>query len=501
MSSFYETIFLKEDSSLENKLSLIKTNPRANKDDVYMLEAGIAGEKQVAYHLNKANIGMYAMRDINLICDDLKSQIDFIVVTSHHCYFIECKNYNADIIHVDELGNFEISTRYGKRYNKIGIKSPLSQVDDQLTVFKKICLNDQEKVKSLLGNMKFKDYFKTIVVFTNPENRLNLKKAPNDIKYRILKVDNLIRQIEYDDKHYTGERFNQEQMNNIATFILNNNVSVEVESIPQSYYVEPEIRQNTNYPSRVSYSNRVNNRKNTGIIAGLLSGLGEIVLIIVALSILSLMFSNNNSNKNSSLSEKYKTLNASNIEAINNLKTVYNSSKENGFDLYDHNQCKNLKEIMPDNFLCLGVPMQVNFVDDNNLSIYKTFTCYYLKYDLDNKKLIEVSSKYVGYDNQCPGQDVGFITYDPNNEYLQKIGGYEKVLEMARFAHNNSSGFDNYYDYNHIAERGGNPGLYSIYKAKVDGYFGTISNKGSVRYDNNMEDFKTMVEYYYYIMK
>ena len=31
-----------------------------------------------------------------------------------------------------------------------------------------------------------------------------------------------------------------------------------------------------------------------------------------------------------------------------------------------------------------------------------------------------------GYDNQCPGQDVGFITYDSNNEYLQKIGGYEQ---------------------------------------------------------------------------
>lgn len=501
MSSFYETIFLKEDSSLEHKLSLLKTNPRANKDDVYRLEAGIAGEKQVAYHLNKANIGMYAMRDINLVCNDLKSQIDFIVVTSHHCYFIECKNYNVDIIHVDELGNFEISSRNGKRYKKIGIKSPLSQVDDQLTVFKKICLNNQLTVKNLLGDIKFKNYFKTIVVFTNSECRLNMQKAPNDIKYRILKVDNLIRQIEYDDKHYTGKRFNQEQMNNIATFILNNNVSVEVESIPQSYYLEPEIRQNINYPSRVSYSNRVNNRKNTGLIAGLLSGLGRIVLIIVALSIISLIFSNNNSNDNNSIREKYKTLTTSNIEAINNLKTVYNSSKENGFDLYDYNQCKNLKEIMPDNFLCLGVPMQVNFTDGNKLSIYKTFTCYYLEYDLDNKKLINVSSKYVGYDNQCPGQDVGFITYDPNDEYLQKIGGYEKVLEMARFAHNNSSGFDNYYDYNHIAERGGNPGLYSAYKVKVDGYFGTISNKGNVIYDNNMEDFKTMVEYYYYIMR
>ena len=240
MSLFYETIFLKKDSSLEKKLGILKTNSKANKDEIYMLETGIAGENQVAYHLNKSNIGMYVLRDVNLVCDDLKAQIDFVVVTSHHCYFIECKNYNADIIRVDETANFEMSTRYGKKYNKVGIKSPMSQVEDQFSVFKKICLNNQEKVTSLLAGVKFKDYFKTIVVFTNSESRLDLKHAPNSVKYRLLKVDNLIRQIEYDGEHCDGKKFSKEQMNDIAMFILENNVPVKIGEIQENIdHLEP----------------------------------------------------------------------------------------------------------------------------------------------------------------------------------------------------------------------------------------------------------------------
>ena len=246
MEKFYETIFLKSDSTLESKLDNLKRINKINNDEYYMLQKGINGEKQVQYHLGKSNIGMYALRDINLKCEDLKAQVDFVLVTSHHCYFVECKNYNADIIHVDETRNFEMSTRYGKKYNKMGIKSPLSQVDDQLNVFKKICLNNQEQTKELLNGIRFKDYFKTMVVFTNPENRLNIKKAPRDIKYRILKVDNLIRQIEYDDKHYTGKRLTKTQIENMANYILSNNVQVEIEQLEPIEYVEPIEMNRTN---------------------------------------------------------------------------------------------------------------------------------------------------------------------------------------------------------------------------------------------------------------
>ena len=233
MASFYETIFLKEDSLLEKRLIDLDVNQK-NKKDIYMLQKGIEGEKQVAYHLNKANLGMYVLRDVNFSCDDMNAQVDFVVVTSHHCYFIECKNYSADIVRVDENRNFELSTKSGNKYEKLGIKSPISQVEDQLSVFKRLCLRNQDEVKELLNGVKFKDYFKTIVVFTNPENRLDLKKTPTDIKYRILKVDNIIRQIEYDQNHYNGKNLSKNQLFNIAEFILKNNVEVKVEKIEES---------------------------------------------------------------------------------------------------------------------------------------------------------------------------------------------------------------------------------------------------------------------------
>lgn len=224
MENFNKPIVLKDDSSLDKKIELSKR--RMSADELSKYERGSQGEKELLYHLNKSNIGMYIMRDINLSVDNMSAQIDFIVVTSHHCYFIECKNYNSDKIIIDSNGNFEIRNKHGNRYERKGIKSPLSQVKDQLTVFKRICLNNEEKVKQLLSKTRFNDYFKELVVFTNSENRIDNTKAPIDMKYKVLKADNIIRQIEYDSSHYNGIRLSQEDMIAIADFILSNNVDI-----------------------------------------------------------------------------------------------------------------------------------------------------------------------------------------------------------------------------------------------------------------------------------
>ena len=286
MSAFYETVFFKTDSSLEKKLSIAKNNPYYNKEDLHMLEAGVAGEKQVVYHLNKSNVGMYVLRDINIEIEDLKAQIDFIVVTSHHCYFIECKNYNADIIHIDETSNFEISTKHKNQYVKKGIKSPISQVEDQLNVFKKVCLSNQEKVKELLNGIKFNDYFKSLVVFTNPANRLNNKHAPSDIRYRVLKVDNLIRQIEYDDKHYTGNRLQREQMKAIGQFIFDNNKPVVLEETNKPVPVEVKQKENIAINSN---SNTASGSNNTKVDNKKPSNAKKIIIIIVIIWLLAII--------------------------------------------------------------------------------------------------------------------------------------------------------------------------------------------------------------------
>ena len=70
------------------ELEVCAPDPLTVSKHKYMLQKGIEGEKQVAYHLNKANLGMYVLRDVNFSCDDMNAQVDFVVVTSHHCYFI-----------------------------------------------------------------------------------------------------------------------------------------------------------------------------------------------------------------------------------------------------------------------------------------------------------------------------------------------------------------------------------------------------------------------------
>lgn len=481
MKDFYEPIVLKNNSSLEDKLNILKAHSRSNAEDIYKLDKGIQGEKQVLYHLTKSNIGMYILRDINFVCDDLKAQIDFIVITSHHCYFIESKNYRAGIIHIDESSNFELSSKNKNHYEKRGIKSPLSQVDDQLSVFQRICLKDQEEVKRLLNGVGFKNYFKTMVVFANPENRLNNKNAPINIKYRVLKVDNLIRQIQYDENHYNGVKLTKNQMLEIANYILSKNVEVTIDTIPEVIEYETETR--TTYKKRT----KTNSKK---------------VILIISIIIFLILgyFSDNIIGMLDNITNS-KVLNDDKVTAIKDLKEKFDSSKLNGFDIYNYDQCIKLAELLPSTFSCNGLPMQVNFTDDNTLTIYKNYYCYHLNYDLENKKVLSVKYNSMVSNSQCPGTDVGFIHYNENNEYLAKIGGYEKILEMARFAHNYSTGFDNYYDYSHVSERGGNPNLSTTYKLKVDGYFGTLTNKGSIHYSNTLNDFNEMIEYYYYIMK
>ena len=63
------------------------------------------GEKEIAYRLKKANIGMYVLHDINLSYEDLNAQIDYVVITKGPCFFVECKNLVGNIT-VTEKGDF-----------------------------------------------------------------------------------------------------------------------------------------------------------------------------------------------------------------------------------------------------------------------------------------------------------------------------------------------------------------------------------------------------------
>ena len=76
-----------------NELKNKHPNNKNISQQLYMAQKGLEGENEIIYQLKKSNIGMFVLHDVNLIYEDLKAQIDFIVITPWCCYFIECKNY------------------------------------------------------------------------------------------------------------------------------------------------------------------------------------------------------------------------------------------------------------------------------------------------------------------------------------------------------------------------------------------------------------------------
>ena len=85
--TFKDTIFLKEDSTLEKQRDalnkLLKEYPSREDimEELYLISKGIAGEKEIKYQLSKSNIGMYVLHDVNFQDADLKAQIDYIIIT------------------------------------------------------------------------------------------------------------------------------------------------------------------------------------------------------------------------------------------------------------------------------------------------------------------------------------------------------------------------------------------------------------------------------------
>ncbi len=458
-----------------------------------MLEQGISGEKEVEYHLNKANIGMYVMRDVNFSCDDLNAQVDFIVVTSHHCYFIECKNYNSDIVRVDENGNFEISTKYGRHYSQMGIKNPLSQVDDQLTVFKKNVLKDKNEIKE-----KFKEYFKTMVVFTNPQNRLNTKKAPDDIKNRILKSDNLIRQIELDEKNANIKKYTKDQMKQIADYILSKNVEIDI----------PEESSELYNHSEVSEKKQTKAGKKDGIILAIV---GVLALIFISIAI-----KNNYDSIDNYLNDKQKgqrqkntntsfpyTMTDNQRQAIDIYKSAYSDSKERGFTIIHTSVCYEMSKIFNNGTVCPSccnsLPMEINIIDESKITFYKpnTNSCSTLTINI-NENSIENA---VNEKKECHGEPVGMIEWDNNNEYYNKIGGYDKIRDLAVYAYKNG-GLNTWdFDFYHISERGGNGYNQNTYYNNIKYFFCSVTGKCSTERDTTKTNFNKMVESYYYIMK
>ena len=233
---FKDTIFYKEDSDLQDryealqKLNIEYPNNEDILNELFMVKKGLDGENEIAYQLKKAHIGMYVLRDVKLQYEDLKAQIDYVIITPVYTYFVECKNLVGNIT-VNEKGDFiREYTINGKKIKK-GMYSPLRQVEAQREVVRKIWESTTSKFIKVLASKNFEYYRRVLVVAANQDTILNTSKAPKEIKYKVLRADALIRQIEYDLDHgREGDVFdNKKSMEAAAQSYLNSSIKENID--------------------------------------------------------------------------------------------------------------------------------------------------------------------------------------------------------------------------------------------------------------------------------
>lgn len=232
---FKDTVFYKEKSDLQNKYDALKklNEEYPNNEDLlselYIVKKGLDGENEIAYQLKKAHIGMYVLRDIKVKHEDLTAQIDYIVITPVYTYYIECKNLVGNITVTDKGDFIREFTINGKKIKK-GMYSPLRQVEAQREVIRKIWESKASTIKKFLGSKNFDYYRRVLVVAANQDTILNTNRAPKEIKYKILRADALVRQIEYDFNHRENDEYleSKKSMEEIAQSYINMSSKEEI---------------------------------------------------------------------------------------------------------------------------------------------------------------------------------------------------------------------------------------------------------------------------------
>jgi len=234
---FKDTVFYKVSCDLQTRYDALKQLATEYPDndklrtELSIVKRGLDGENEIAYQLKKASIGMYVLRDVKVKYEDLTAQIDYVIITPAYTYYIECKNLVGNIT-VTERGDFirELTVN-GKKVKK-GIYSPLRQVEAQREVIRKIWDAKTSTLKKLIASKDFNYYRRVLVVAANQSTILNVNRAPKDIKYKVMRADSLVRQIEYDLKHRGSGEYSRSKR--------------DMEEIAQ-WYIDLSVKDNTDY--------------------------------------------------------------------------------------------------------------------------------------------------------------------------------------------------------------------------------------------------------------
>ena len=194
-----EPIFLKDNSAAKEQLAqleALQTNDEAIKKliqkDIMLLKYGIAGEEQIAFELKNSHMPMYVLQDLYLEHNGLTAQLDYVIVTRGRTFILECKNLYGNI-EINNAGDFVRTVKYGSRYEKEGIYSPITQNKRHIELLKAI-MRDQPLniLQKAFFEKAFSELYCSVVVLANPQTVVNMKYAKKEIKEQVIRADQLI---------------------------------------------------------------------------------------------------------------------------------------------------------------------------------------------------------------------------------------------------------------------------------------------------------------------
>lgn len=468
---------------------------------------GWFGEKWTKDALDSLDKDKYiVLNDIMIKTKDFTHQIDHIVLSKYGIFVIETKQYNGYITgnkydkkwvcHYKNKQELLYTNPIRQNYGHVMAICELLNISKD-KVFNIVCIPSAAKLNithdgelTRMDNLasKIKSYDKEIINNIDEIKDIILKNNITDSKERQAHIDRL--------KELYKDNYDVNTCPRCGNKLIEKNGKYG-KFLGCSDYPKCDYTRNINVKVDATYeSSRV--IKYTFFSSTFIKYVLIFFIVILGLSFISTYLnsinkSNNPINPNSSMTEEQK-------KTIDRIKEIYASSKEKGFEIIHTNECNEISNLFGSNsFKCDRFPLIIN-VSNNLITIYKDFNLYSLELNEDSTKIAKTNKKYVGNYTE-DGVAVGYLHWNEANEYYNRIGGIDKIKEMATYSYTNNAFVSKYYDSSHIVERGGNK--YNNYSMIVDMFFSALTGRG---YDikassTNKEETNKMCEAFYYIMK
>ena len=148
------------------------------------------------------------------------AQIDFLVLTPKINFVLECKNLFGNI-EINSKGDFIRTIRCGGRYYKEGIYSPITQNQRHLQVLNECRNENHGKVMAALRNHWFSNFFKGLVVLSNPKTIINDQDAPQEVKKQVIRADQLVETIKRMNRESSELKSSMKDLKEDGEYYLN----------------------------------------------------------------------------------------------------------------------------------------------------------------------------------------------------------------------------------------------------------------------------------------